>query len=368
MGMDAQLEITDLVSAIRKGQISADKQLEPIFDRLQSFECWTSYFHLLEQQIDNPKKRQLEYYVRTARAYSVHLEDIQKAAKVCLKMMKDLRLSYQEFRGKALHAIVDEQDYGNEGVILQAIYPKLKSKEDNIACMERLCLIYEKKKFDEANLNKSYERLIELDPYNQKALRYFKIVYTQNNQWEKVAQVLMNLFTSAKHVNDRYRSAQELAAVYLYQLDAPGNSIDVLEKYCADSPLSTFAIHYEAYYRMQNWEGCLKVLQTQVKRVSGDLNKANLTLRIGETLERLRRPDDAITAYKKVLELAPNMLEPLEKLADIYLRMENWHAVLETLNTLDECLDDQFLKEKVREGIERLQNAMEDGRKGVNHA
>lgn len=366
--MVAQLEVTDLVAAIRKGQISADHSLEPIFDRLQAFECWTSYFQLLEQQIDNPKKRQLDYYVRTARAYSVHLEDIQKAAKVCLKMMKDLRLSYQEFRDKALYSIIGEQDYGDEGIILQTIYPKLRSKEDNIACMERLCLIYEKKKYDETNLNKSYERLIELDPYNQKALRYFKIVYTQNNQWEKVAQVLMNLFTSAKHLNDRYRSAQELAAVYLYQLDAPANAIEVLEKYCADSPLSTFAIHYEAYYRMQNWEGCLKVLQAQVKKVSGDLNKANLTLRIGETLEKLRRPDDALTAYKRVLELAPNMLEPLEKLIDIYLRQENWTAVLETLRMLDECLDDPFLKDKVKEGIDRLQEALDDTRKGANHA
>lgn len=366
--MEAQLVITDLIAAIRKGQISADSPLEPIFDRLQAFECWTSFFQLLEQQIDNPKKRQLDYYVRTARAYSVHLEDIQKAAKVCLKMMKDLRLSYHDFRDKALFHIIDEQDYGDEGIILQAIYPKLRSKEDNIACMERLCLIYEKKKYDETNLSKSYERLIELDPYNQKALRYFKIVYTQNNQWEKVAQVLMNLFTSAKHVNDRYRSAQELAAVYLYQLDAPSNSIEVIEKYCADSPLSTFAIHYEAYYRMQAWEGCLRVLNAQVKKVSGDLNKANITIRIGETLERLRRPDEAVFAYKRVLELAPNMLEPLEKLIDIYLRQENWAATLDVLRALDECLDDTFLKDKIKEGMERLQGALDDSRKGQGHA
>ncbi|RZA12854.1 MAG: hypothetical protein EOP10_30695 [Proteobacteria bacterium] len=80
-------------------------------------------------------------------------------------------------------------------------------------------------------------------------------------------------------------------------------------------------------------------------------------------LEKLRRSDDAILAYKRVLELAPNMLEPLEKLSDIYLRQENWSAVIETLNTLDECLDDQFLKDKVREGIDRLQSALDDSAK-----
>ncbi|MBC7660149.1 MAG: hypothetical protein H7249_10605 [Chitinophagaceae bacterium] len=361
--MEAPFEISELVTAIRKGSLNFDSKLDEVFDCLQSFECWTSYFHILEQQIDNPKKRQLTHYVRTARAYAVYLEDINKAARVCVKLMKDLRLSYLEFREKALYSIVDEQDYGNEAILLQAIYSKLKSKEDTIACMERLCLIYEKKKYDEYHLNRSYERLIELDPFNQKALRYFKIVYTQNNQWDKVAQVLQNLFTSAKHVNDRYRSAQELAAVYLYQLDSPQNSVDVIEKYCADSPLSTFAIHYEAYYRLQNWDGCLRVLAVQVKKVDGNLNKALLTLRMGDMHEKSRRPDDAIECYKNVLDLAPNLLEPLEKLADVYLKQHNWAAVLETLNTLDECLDDQFLKEKVREGISRLQSAMEDGQK-----
>ncbi len=366
--MEAPIEISELITALRKGSIDLDKQFEPVIDTLQNFECWASYFQILEQQIDNPKKRQLNHYVRTARAYSVYLEDINRASRVCVNLMKDLRLSYLEFREKALYSIIGEEDFGNEAILLQAIYPKLKSKEDHIACMERLCLIYEKKKYDEANLNRSYERLIELDPYNQKALRYFKIVYTQNNQWEKVAQVLQNLFTSAKHINDRYRSAQELAAVYLYQLDLPQQAVDVLEKYCTNSPLSTFAIHYEAYYRLGNWEGCLLVLRNQAKKVEGAQNKAVVALRIGEMLEKTRRYDEALESYRLAFELEPAMLEALEKIMDIYLRQQNWTAVVETLTALEEKVEDMFLKEKVREGISRLQGALDDIPKGLSNA
>jgi tetratricopeptide (TPR) repeat protein len=273
--------------------------------------------------------------------------------------MKDLKLSYSDFREKVLHSVVNEMDFDQEAIILQAILPRLKSKEDSVSCLERLCLIYEKKKYDEAQLNKSYEKLYDLDPTNIKALRYFKVVYTQTNQWEKVVQILLNLYHSAKHVNDKYRSAQELAAVYLYQLDQPTNAIDAIEKYCVDSPLNTFTIHYEAYYRIQNWEGCLKVLRNYLKRVEGGLNKAIIHLKIGELEEQVNRISDAEQSFLQAVELAPKMLEPIENLLEMFLDTHNWDKVMTYLQKLYDLVDDPFLKDKIKEGKSRLHDALE---------
>lgn len=352
-------DINDLVSQLNKGALISDSHLDAILEKLQDFECWSLYFRLLEAQIDNPKKRQLHHYVRTAQAYAIYLEDIQKAAKICVKLLKDLKLSYAQFRESALHAIVSEQEFDQEAIILQASLPRLRSKEDSVACLERLCLIYEKKKFDENLLNKSYEKLIEMDPNNLKALRYFKVVYTQNNQWERVVQVLQSLFQNARHVNDRYRSAQELAAVYLYQLDQAHNAIETIEKYCAESPLNTFTIHYEAYYRLQNWDGCLRVLRNHLKRFDGPLNKAIILLKIGELQEQLNRHDEAESSFLECIELAPRMLEPLENLIEMSIEAQKWDKVLGYMSKLGELLDDPYLKDKVREGRGRLLEAIE---------
>lgn len=352
-------DINDLVSQLNKGALINDSHLDAVLEKLKDFECWSLYFRLLEAQIDNPKKRQLHHYVRTAQAYVGYLEDINKAAKICVKLLKDLKLSYWQFRENALHAIVGEQEYEQEAIILQASLPRLRSKEDSIACLERLCLIYEKKKFDENLLNKSYEKLIELDPNNLKALRYFKVVYTQNNQWERVVQVLQSLFQNAKHVNDSYRSAQELAAVYLYQLDQAQNAIETIEKYCAESPLNTFTIHYEAYYRLQNWDGCLRVLRNHMKRVDGSLNKAIILLKIGELQEQLNRHEEAEKSFLSCIDLAPKMLEPLENLIEMNLEAQQWEKVLVFMNRLIESVDDPYLKDKVKEGRSRLMEALE---------
>lgn len=357
MDVSAAQSINDLVTQLNKGALISDSNLDEVLNKLKAYECWSHFFRLLEAQIDNPKKRQLAHYVRTAQAYALDLEDIQKAAKICGKLLKDLKLGYWQFRENALHSIIGELDYEQEAVILQAALPRFRAKQDSVACLERLCLIYEKKKFDEVMLNRSYEKLIELDPNNLKALRYFKVVYTQNNQWERVVQVLQSLFQNAKHVNDRYRSAQELAAVYLYQLDQAQNAVEVIEKYCVDSPLNTFTIHYEAYYRLLNWEGCLKVLRIYLKKVDGPLNKAIIHLRIGELEEQLDRHQEAESSFYKSFELAPQMLESLESLIELYLETRCWDKVVHCLSKLYELLEDPYLKEKVREGRARLMEA-----------
>ncbi len=362
MDVSLALDINELILQLNKGASIPEQSFELILEKLQDYECWSLYFRLLEAQIDNPKKRQLHYYVRTARAYAVHLEDIPRAAKICVKLLKDLRLSYSEFREKSLSVIIGEQDFEAEAIILQAVLPRLKSKEDSAACLERLCLIYEKKKYDELQLNRCYERLIDLEPSNLKALRYFKVVYTQNNQWDKVVQVLQSLFQNAKHINDRFRSAQELAAVYLYQLDQAQNAVDIIEKYCSDSPLNTFTIHYEAYFRQQNWEGCLRVLRNYLKKIEGTLNKAIIHYKIGELEEQLKRPTDAEESYLKSLDMAPKMLEPLENLIEMHLDSQRWDKVLADLNRLYELVEDPYLKEKVREGRTRLQDAYDASR------
>ncbi len=362
MDVSLAMEINDLVLQLNKGASIPEQIFEAILEKLQDYECWSLYFRVLEAQIDNPKKRQLHFYVRTAKAYAVHLEDIQRAAKICVKLLKDLRLGYNEFRERALSTIITEQDFESEAVILQAILPRMRTKEDSVACLERLCLIFEKKKYDELQLNRCYERLIDLEPSNLKALRYFKVVYTQSNQWDKVVQVLQSLFQNAKHVNDRFRSAQELAAVYLYQLDQAQNAVETIEKHCSDSPLNTFTIHYEAYFRLQNWEGCLRVLRTYLKKIDGNLNKAIIHHKIGELEEQMKRTSDAEESYLKSLDLAPRMLEPLENLIEMHLDAHRWDKVLVDLNKLYEMVDDPYLKEKVREGRTRLQDAYDISR------
>ncbi len=113
---------------------------------------------------------------------------------------------------------------------------------------------------------------MQLDPLNIKALRYFKLLFTQNYEWEKVVTMLRNLLTASKHARDVFRVGQELAAVLLYQLDRPQEAIDVVTKYCEGSPLDTSTISYDAYQRLNDWQGCLRILRECVLSVEDKIS------------------------------------------------------------------------------------------------
>src|SRR5690606_33746452 len=123
-------------------------------------------------------------------------------------------------------------------------------KEDQILCLERLCLLLEKKIFNESQLTSTYEKLLEIDPLNLKALRYFKLILVQDNEWADVASILQKLLKAVRHPEEVFRVAQELATVYLYHLDKPNEAIETIQKYCHKSPLDSSTILFDAYQRI----------------------------------------------------------------------------------------------------------------------
>src|SRR5690606_9965975 len=131
-----------------------------------------------------------------------------------------------------------------------------------------------KKTHNEQLLDRAYKRLREVDPTNVKALRYFKLYFTQANEWEEVVAILKTLLGSVTRPQEVYRVAQELAAIYLYQLDMADEAITTLDTYCEGSPLDASQIMFDAYQRMANWNGCLKVLRQCLVSVGTDRDRA----------------------------------------------------------------------------------------------
>jgi tetratricopeptide (TPR) repeat protein len=173
-----------------------------------------------------------------------------------------------------------------------------------------------------------------IDSHNVKALRFFKVVYTQNSEWEEVSKILRALHTSARLEGDKHRYAQELATVYLYQLDRPKKAIEVIERHCSKSHLDTSTIQFEAYSRLGNWAGCLQVLKDCLLRVSDDGARGILFFKIGELEQQLGNTVEAINSFRQSNSLVPEFLEPIESLIEISLAARNWTETVANLNLL----------------------------------
>ena len=338
------------------------KELDLYLDVLESYECWDPVFRILNPKLQKSSTREIKYYLRLARIYAQGMEDYDQVAKICQELVRTEKMPYQLFRDQCLVHIISNEDFELESRILEAISSALNTKEDKVANLERLCLIYEKKKFDEDRLNECNQELLEIDENNQKALRFFKAMYIQNHKWEEVTEILKRILSTSRHVNDKYRIAQELATVYLCQLDQPEEAIRVIDRDCKGSPLDTSSIQYEAYFQMKDWTGCLVVLHSYLSRIDGNSNKASIYLKIGELYELQGDLNSALEAFQQSHDLYPSILEPIESMIEIYLHLKDWPKVVSLLKKMQSMLDDDSLKGKLEEALIRIEGGLRGSR------
>lgn len=333
-----------------------------ILDELEAYECWQPVFRLLDRILAKADLRQPGDYIRKAAILYKYLDNLSKAAEACAQLFKDCKVDFKAFLQLSLREILTEDDFAAEAHILQIVLPQLKNEQDRIQCLERLCVLYEKKIFDERALSQSYEKLLKLDAKNQRALRYFKIVFTQNNEWEEVARILRVMLDNAAYPADRSRMALELASVHLYQLDSANLAVNLIHEYCGASGLDTSTVEYDAYFRLRDWEGCLKVLRDSLERVDAAFTKAVLYLKIGEWEEKLGRSEAANASFLEAHRLAPKFLEPIEKLIDCNLEAKNWQDVMLYLDRLAQAVHDADAAERLKEARNRVKNGLEYAR------
>ena len=325
---------------------------------LESYECWSAYFRLLEALIFDASKRQVWHYVRMAKAYHHYLEDTGKAAEICASLVKDLKINYQRFQQDVIGEILEAEEFYAEAVILNSIVDQLPDRADRIKCLERLCSLYEKKTHNEPLLAQAYERLIEVDQKNIKALRYFKLVFTQSGDWDEVVLILKTLLTSVSYSQEMYRVALELAAVYLYQLDNPKEAIAIVESQCADSPIDTSTVLFDAYQRVGNLEGCLRVLRQCFLSVEGDTSRGVIRFKMAQIYDSLGDQVQALDNYQRAFKLWPALLDAAEGVIQIGVARKDWHLVQQYLELLSNALQDDVLKSQINQVQRRLSDGL----------
>jgi tetratricopeptide (TPR) repeat protein len=359
--MTSQVELMPIDQAL--GLATNPRQIDSadylrVLDSLEAHECWTLFFDLVRASIKSDPKGSIDNFVRLIKVDILYLEDVKAASQTSRELIQSKKMSFSDFRIQVLDKVLESEDYKTEGELLTGSWEVFSKREDQIAAVERLCFIFEKKAHNESLLHQFYERLRKMQPDNAKALRYFRNLYSQSQEWPAVIDVLKRLLSSAKHKQEVFRYAQELAAVYLYQLGDCREAIRYIEEYCAGSTLDTSTIHFEAYYRLGDLDGCLKVLRSALLVVEDPETRSIVHFRIGTIYEQLNQTQMAYENYQKTLELNDNFFEAIEGLISCAIKLKNWVTVRDWLIVLSEKTRSPDLVGQLRAGIQRLDEGM----------
>ncbi len=335
---------------------------EQVLEVLESHECWTTWFAAVAKHIKSKPDDSLEDYIRVIRINILYLEDVEAGAAASKELVSSKKMTYQDFRRLVLDNVLESEEFGTEATLLMGVLDMFNKRNDQIEVIERLCFIFEKKAHSEVLLHKFYERLRKTQPENAKALRYFRNLYSQAQDWHSVIDVLKKLLDSAKHKQEIFRYAQELAAVYLYQIGDCEQAIHYIEKYCSGSTLDTSTIHYEAYFRLEKYESCLQVLRSALSVIDEPATRAIIHFRIATMYERLNNIKMANESFKKALDLDNEFMEAIEGLISTSIKLKDWAGVYGWLTELTGRTRSQTLLGQLNAGILRLQEGLASGK------
>lgn len=352
--------VEQVLKLVTSKQSVPPESYEDALEQLEAYECWDYWFELVKGHAKATPASFVDDHCRLARVQIRYFEDVDAASNSCKAIVESSGMNFAEFRTSVLDRVVEIEDFAAEGVILRSAWERFSAIEDRVAALERICFIYEKKNHNEHLLNQFYERLLKIHPENAKALRYFRTLHTQLQEWPSVIDILKKLFNSAKHPQERFRYAQEMAAVYLYQLDDAAEAVRVIEEDCKNSTLDTSTIHYEAYLRLGKHDGCLKVLRACLLNMDDDLVRSVIHYRIASLYEQQENYPLAFENYEKALGLNDKFIEAIEGLISSCLKMRNWTAVKEWLAVLATRVGSASLGSQVRAGLARLEEGLKN--------
>ncbi len=335
--------------------------IERVHCELSDYECWLPYVRFLERRIKIHKDDILGNYVRLIRIHIRNLGNLIRAQELCYEVVARLNLTYRQLNTDVFFHVLEPFDYATEAPLLTASVQALQSVNDQVLALERVCLIYEKKVPNDDMLATYYEKLLSTQKTNVKALRYFKMLYSQSYEWEKVVETLTSLVASVPRQNEVYRYGQELAGVYLYHLNRPEKAVEIVKTTCKGSPLDTSTLLYDAYHAQGHWSGCLELLAGLLSQAEKQGERAILHYKIAGLLSKRKEFAQALTHIQEALNADPKFIDALESQITLSIELKNWKKVEQGLSSMMELVSDTVLKAQLEQALGRLREGMAYG-------
>ncbi len=333
------------VAAIDAGDDLTASQQQEALQLLTDHECWTPLFTLLDNKLKNEPSQALAVLLQKIKIEIKYIGDYKRVAQRAREIIKRFGVDFTWFRLKVLSAI--DSNWHLEAEVLRTVCLDFRSLPDRVKCMEKICSLYEKKIPDEGLLQKYYRDLLKIDPRNILALKYYKLLYSQNFDWERVIDALRKIMRWG-NLSDTYRSAQELAAVHLYSKNDPQEALRIMTEHCADSPLDKSTILYDVYTRLGDDRECIHILKTKLTVARQPTAQAQLHMRIAALQEKRGYADAALQEYEQAFAKDPQQVEIVEKIIRLCLRQDNLLGVLDWLRKLENRVTERGHRQRIR--------------------
>jgi tetratricopeptide (TPR) repeat protein len=205
------------------------------------------------------------------------------------------------------------------------------SKASLLGTMAR---VHDEKRGDPRAAIETYERLLEIDPEDTTTLDALEALHTMVGDWRGMTDVLSRKVQRAFDPVERGELLRRAGSVFEELLGDPKAAVESYKSALAEDEQDVIALESldRLYEAAQDWDSLADILKRRIELEQDAPLRVELGLRMGQLCEeQLRRPDDAIEAFQRVLDDEAEQPTAIEALARLYEKQSRWPELLDNL-------------------------------------
>ncbi|MBN1609972.1 MAG: tetratricopeptide repeat protein [Polyangiaceae bacterium] len=336
------------------GEDSEDvRALEALDALYRQTENWESYAEVLRRRIelDVSEDQLVDLKFRLATALHQHLSDDVGALENYREILF-LNADHDGARAALEELLTHEQLRGEAAATLEAIYEAREEWERLVNALEilassdaessRRAELLRKIAGIAANRLHALDRAIDAqaralqeDPSDDGSLQGLEDYAEQANAWDRLASIYRGV---ARSVEDPVLARQYWTRLAEIQerLGRIEDAAGSYEKVLALDPLDKQALEAmdALYRRTEHWDELVSVYRRRIDLEQGGGDAETLYAEMAQVYEeKLRRPEEAIAAYREVLTIDPSSRVALGALDGLFTRQQEWPELAENLET-----------------------------------
>jgi tetratricopeptide (TPR) repeat protein len=286
-----------------------------------------------------PEGVELDLAERAATIFDEKLGDVDRARPYLERMLARQATNERAFQ-RLKQILTTREQWSDLGALYERVVAATPDAARRAELLAEVALVAEEITGDRPHAITYYERILELDPVHEQAIRSLDALYASEQRWDRLAQLLERRLQGA--VGDERLELQERLGTLLFaRIGDASTALSYLEQVLRERPASTearqlvekildvaelrarAAIVLEAVYAERDEvPDLVRVLEIHLEFATGADERRDLLRRVAELRdERLRDDGGALEAFARLLPLDPDDARARQRMLEIARRL-----------------------------------------------
>jgi tetratricopeptide (TPR) repeat protein len=308
-------------------------------DLYRAKEKWQDYVAITKLEVEHAQgdeKKALLWEL-----VGLYRDQLKQDAMVVLTMQQLLELEPGNLA--VLDGLGEQYDrmrrYPDLVAVLQKRAEAATSQADRVGVFARIAALYLEKFSNQAEAIKAYEEVLALDPAHSDAIARLKDMYEKRREWDKLVDLHEREIAGLAAPEEKAARYKEVADAAIQKMRRADKGAELWRKVLLHAPgdLDALTALENLYEREKLWDELAEVGEQRYERLSDNAEKLKLADKLGRLYtERVKRPEAAVRAWKRVLSVEPDNRKAQDALKKLLIDGQDWDGLDEVFGALND--------------------------------